>query len=89
MNKSELVKELTSVVKTRKQAQEAVDLFLGKIIEQLRRGESVTLTGFGTFKVVDRQARKGRNPLTGEEIKIEARKVPKFIPGKLMKETIK
>jgi len=55
----------------------------------LKKGEDVTLTGFGTFKVIKRKARKGRNPSTGEEIKIKATKAPKFTAGKALKEAVK
>jgi DNA-binding protein HU-beta len=57
--------------------------------QSLEKGEDVTLTGFGTFKVVKRKARKGRNPFTGEEIKIKATKAPKFTPGKALKDAVK
>jgi DNA-binding protein HU-beta len=55
----------------------------------LKKKDTVTLVGFGTFKVDRRKARKGRNPQTGEEIKIKAKKVPKFVPGKALKASIK
>ena len=57
--------------------------------ESLKNGEDVTLIGFGSFKVVKRKARKGRNPYTGEEIKIKATKAPKFTPAKALKEAVK
>jgi DNA-binding protein HU-beta len=55
----------------------------------LKKGDTVILVGFGTFKVTKRKARKGRNPQTGEEIKIKASKAPKFSPGKSLKEAVK
>jgi nucleoid DNA-binding protein len=55
----------------------------------MEKGETVSLIGFGSFKVVDRKARKGRNPQTGEEIDIAASKVPKFAAGKALKEAVK
>jgi DNA-binding protein HU-beta len=55
----------------------------------MKTGDTVTLVGFGTFKVVERKARKGRNPQTGEEIDIKASKAPKFTPGKALKEAVK
>ena len=55
----------------------------------LKKKDAVTLVGFGTFKVDKRKARKGRNPQTGEEIKIKAKKVPKFVAGKALKDAIK
>ena len=89
MNKGDLVKEVAKVVKTKKEAQAALDCMISSITKALKKGENVTLTGFGTFKVVKRKARKGRNPRTGEAIKIKASKAPKFVPGKTLKATIK
>jgi DNA-binding protein HU-beta len=62
---------------------------LSSITQSLKKGEDVTLTGFGSFKVVKRKARKGRNPYTGEEIKIKATKAPKFTAGKALKDAVK
>jgi DNA-binding protein HU-beta len=89
MNKGDLVKEVSKVIKTKKDAQAAVDCVLSSITKALEKGESVSLIGFGTFKVADRKARKGRNPQTGEEIYIAASKVPKFVAGKALKEAVK
>ena len=89
MNKSELINEVAKVVSTKKEAQNAVDCMVSSITKALKKGDVVTLTGFGTFKVVKRKARKGRNPYTGEEIKIKATKAPKFVPGKGLKEAVK
>ncbi len=89
MNKAELINEVAKVVSTKKDAQAAVDTMLSTITETLQKGESVTLVGFGTFKVNQREARKGRNPQTGKEMTIAARKVPKFVPGKSLKEAVK
>jgi DNA-binding protein HU-beta len=89
MNKRDLVNEVSKVVKTTKEAQDAVDCVLSSITEALRKGDSVSLIGFGTFKVADRKARKGRNPQTGEEIDIAASKAPKFVAGKALKEALK
>ena len=66
MNKGDLVNEVAKVVKTKKQAQAALDCVMSSITKALKKGEDVTLTGFGTFKVVKRKARTGRNPRTGE-----------------------
>ena len=88
MNKGDLINEVAKVTETKKNAQEAVDCVLSSIIKALENGDVVTLIGFGTFKVAERAARKGRNPQTGEEIDIEARKVPKFTPGKALKEAV-
>jgi DNA-binding protein HU-beta len=70
-------------------AKAALDSFIGNVTKALKKKEGkVTLVGFGTFLKVRRQARKGRNPQTGEEIKIKARNVVKFKPGKDLKEGI-
>lgn len=89
MNKGDLVNEVARVVKTKKEAQAAIDCVISSITKSLKKGEDVTLTGFGTFKVVKRKARKGRNPRTGEAIKIKASKAPKFVAGKTLKATVK
>ena len=89
MNKADMIDEVSKVLKTKKDAQMAVDCFLSSITKTLEKGESVSLVGFGTFKVAERKARKGRNPQTGEEINIAASKVPKFVSGKALKEAVK
>ncbi|MCX7817194.1 MAG: HU family DNA-binding protein [Syntrophales bacterium] len=88
MNKGDLVNELVSVVGKKKVAEAAVNCILDTITEALKKGESVTLVGFGTFKVAKRAARTGRNPQTGKPLKIKAKKVPKFVPGKNLKEAV-
>lgn len=88
MNKSELVNEIAKVLTTKKDAQAAVDAVLQAITSALVNGEAVTLVGFGTFKTVERQARKGRNPQTGAEMEIAGKKVPKFLPGKNLKDAV-
>jgi nucleoid DNA-binding protein len=82
MNKGDLVNEVAKVVGTKKDAQAAVDSVLSSITKALKKGDAVTLVGFGTFKVTKRKARKGRNPQTGEEIKIKASKAPKLPPAR-------
>ena len=89
MNKTDLVNEVAQVLKTKKDAQAAVEAVLSSITEALGKGDAVSLVGFGTFKVTERKARKGRNPQTGEEIYIAASKVPKFVAGKALKEAVK
>ena len=86
MNKSDLISEVAKVVGTKKAAQDAVDCMVSSITKALKKGQDVALAGFGTFKVVERKARTGRNPNTGEEIKIKATKAPKFTPAKSLKE---
>jgi len=89
MNKADLVNEVAKVVSTKKEAQETVDCMITSITKALKKGEDVALAGFGSFKVVKRKARKGRNPYTGEEIKIKATKAPKFTAAKALKEAVK
>ena len=89
MNKGELVNQVAKVVNTKREAQEAVDCVFQSITKALKKKDTVTLVGFGTFRVDKRKARKGRNPQTGEVIKIKAKKVPKFVAGKALKEAVK
>jgi len=88
MNKADLIDEVANVVSTKKEAQAAVDCVLESISQALKKGDVVTLVGFGTFKVVKRKARIGRNPQTGAEIKISASKAPKFVAGKGLKDAV-
>ena len=88
MNKGDLINEVAKVVSTKKEAQEAVDCVFSSITRELKKGDTVTLVGFGSFKVVERKARKGRNPQTGEEINIKASNAPKFTPGQALKEAV-
>lgn len=89
MNKTELVEKVAeSTGKTKKEAGLVVETVLQTISEALQNGEKVTLIGFGNFEVRERAARTGRNPQTGEEIQIEASKVPSFKPGKQLKELV-
>jgi DNA-binding protein HU-beta len=89
MNKGDLVNEVAKAVNTKKEAQAAVDCIFSSITKALKKKDAVSLAGFGTFKVAARKARKGRNPQTGEEIKIKAKKVPKFVAGKALKDAVK
>jgi DNA-binding protein HU-beta len=89
MNKGDLVNEVAKVTGTKKDAQAAVDCVFDSITKALKKKSEVTLVGFGTFKVSKRKARKGRNPRTGEEIKIKAANVPKFTAGKALKDAVK
>ena len=89
MNKGDLINEVAKVVSTKKEAQAVVDCVLSSITKALKKKDTVTLIGFGTFKVDKRKARKGRNPQTGEVIKIKAKKVPKFMAGKALKDAVK
>ena len=88
MNKGDLVNEVAKAVSTKRAAGQAVDRIFSAITQTLKKGGTVTLVGFGTFKVSRRKARKGRNPQTGEVIKIKAQKVPKFVAGKALKSAV-
>jgi DNA-binding protein HU-beta len=89
MNKGDLVNEVAKVLNTKKDAQAAVECVLSSISGALGSGDSVSLIGFGTFKVAERKARQGRNPQTGQEMHIPASKVPKFTAGKALKDAVK
>ncbi len=88
MNKGNLINKVAEVLNSKKEAQAAVDCTIKAITQALSDNDSVTLVGFGTFKTTHRKARKGRNPQTGKEINIPARNVPKFVPGKALKEAV-
>ena len=88
MNKGDLINEVAKVTSTKKEAQAAVDCIFSTITNVLKKKSTVTLIGFGTFKVDKRKARTGRNPRTGETIKIRAKKVPKFVAGKALKDAV-
>ena len=88
MNKTDLVNEVAKVVSTKKEAKAAVDCVFSNITKALKKKDTVTLIGFGTFKVGQRKARKGRNPQTGAEIRISAKKVARFVPGKALKDAV-
>ena len=90
MTKAELIDKISSGVKISKtDAAKALDSTLNSIKGALKKGQKITLVGFGTFSISKRKARTGRNPQTGAAIKIPARKVPKFTAGKAFKEAIK
>jgi len=89
MTKAELIGKMAEGAKISKAAAgKALDAFVDGVRASLKKEERVTLVGFGTFSVSKRKARKGRNPRTGKEIKIPARKVPKFTPGKAFKDAV-
>ena len=90
MNKTEYVAavaEASGMTKT--QAALAVDACIAVVTKALKKGEAVQITGFGTFDVAKRAARKGRNPRTGKEIKIAASKAPRFKAGAVLKKAVK
>ena len=89
MNKTELVAAIAEKTGlTKKDAEGAVKAFTDTVAEQLKAGEKIQLVGFGTFEVAERAARTGKNPQTGEAIKIPASKAPKFKAGKALKDTV-
>ncbi len=89
MNKAELIAKISDDAGiTKTQGNAVLDSFIEAVTKTLKAGGKVTLVGFGTFSVSKRSARNGRNPQTGNLIKIAARRVPKFIPGKDLKDEV-
>jgi DNA-binding protein HU-beta len=89
MNKSELIEAVaTHSGLSKADADRAVNAFTESVKKSLKKGNSVALVGFGTFKVSKRNARTGRNPQTGATIKIAAKKVPRFTAGKGLKDAV-
>jgi DNA-binding protein HU-beta len=90
MNKSDLIEHIAKQADISKAAAtRALDAIVGGVKTTLKKNGSVTIVGFGTFAVSKRAARTGRNPRTGAAIKIKAAKVPKFKPGKALKDALK
>ncbi|MDR3358730.1 MAG: HU family DNA-binding protein [Desulfovibrio sp.] len=91
MTKAEIVEKIYSKagLPTKSKAEAALNAVVDVVREALAAGDTITFTGFGSFKVVKRAARKGRNPQTGKEITIPASKVAKFTPGKGLKDALK
>ncbi|TYB32735.1 MAG: HU family DNA-binding protein [Flexistipes sinusarabici] len=90
MNKKELIEKMADKAGLKKtEAEKALKAFEESVVDALKNDDKVTLVGFGTFAVSERKSRKGRNPQTGEEINIPAKKAPKFVPGKLFKDSVK
>ncbi|MCU0553919.1 MAG: HU family DNA-binding protein [Syntrophales bacterium] len=89
MNKGQLVEVVAKALGSKSAAEKAINATLKAVSDALKKGDKVTLVGFGTFSVSKRAARTGRNPQTGKEIKIKAKKVPKFTAGKALKDTIR
>ena len=89
MNKTELVAAVAEQAGlSRKDAEAAVKAFTDVVADALKNGDKIQLVGFGTFEVSERAAREGRNPKTGESMKIEACKTPKFKAGKALKDMV-
>lgn len=89
MTKAELIERVAKDCKCSKAlAENAINSVTNNVTKALKKGQKITLTGFGTFAVTRRKARKGRNPQTGAEINIKARRVPKFRPGKELRDSV-
>jgi len=89
VNKSELIEHIANEADISKAAAgRALEALIGGVAKTLKKGDSVSLVGFGTFAITKRAARSGRNPRTGATIKIKAAKVPKFRPGKALKDSL-
>ena len=89
MNKTELVAAMAEKTKlTKKDTEETLNAFMEVVTETLKKGDKVQLVGFGTYETKSRAARNGRNPQTGEEIKIPASTVPSFKAGKALKDEV-
>ncbi len=89
MTKAELVEDVARAAElTKKDAERLVEIVFESIIETLNQGEKIELRGFGSFRVRERNSRRGRNPKTGDPVDIPAKRVPYFKPGKELKELI-
>lgn len=89
MNKTELIAAIAEKAElSKKDAEQSLKAFIDVVSEELAKGEKVQLVGFGTFEVSERAAREGRNPQSGEPMKIAASKAPKFKAGKALKDSI-
>ncbi|MDQ7730248.1 nucleoid-associated protein HU-beta [Halomonas sp. SpR8] len=89
MNKSELIEAIAASADIPKAAAtRALDAMVESVTDSLKKGDSVSLVGFGTFAIKERAARTGRNPQTGEPIQISAAKVPSFKAGKALKDAV-
>jgi len=89
VNKSELIDAIAAEAKlTKADAGDALDATIAVVTQTLKKGDKIALVGFGTFQVDKRAARKGRNPQTGKPLSIPATNVPKFKPGKTLKDAV-
>jgi len=90
MTKDELVAKIVEITGIKKvDTQKALDALIGTIIETIKTGDKVNITGLGIFKLKDKKARLARNPKTGESIQVPAKRAPKFLPSKNFKEAVK
>lgn len=89
MTKNELARELAEELELpRRQVVEIIETILARITDVLKSGDKVQLAPFGLFRIRDRAARMARNPMTGEPVKVPAKRVMKFVPGKALKEAV-
>ena len=89
MNKTELVAAIAEQAElSKKDSEKALKAFIDVVSDELKKGEKIQLVGFGTFEVIERAAREGRNPLTGEIMKIKASKARMFMAGKALKDAV-
>lgn len=89
MNKTELIAAVAEAAEvSKKDSEKVLKAFVDVVTEELKKGEKVQLVGFGTFEVTERAAREGRNPQSGEVMKIAASKAPKFKAGKALKDML-
>ena len=89
MNKKDLIDYMADAMDaTKADGERMIDAFMDAVTEALKKGDSVALTGFGTFSVTRRKARTARNPRTGEPVQVAAKNAPKFKPGKGLKEAV-
>jgi DNA-binding protein HU-beta len=90
MNKADLIEQISKMTSaTKADTERLLDAFVDVVSKNIKKKDGVKLVGFGTFAVSNRKARVGRNPQTGEEIQIPARKVPVFRPGKELKDAVR
>ena len=89
MTKDELLEKISSACCSKKEASDCLDAFTSAVTEALKADDKVALTGFGTFSISKRKARKGVNPRTGEKLQIPAMNVPKFKAGKALKDAVR
>ena len=89
MNKTELVTAIAEQAElSKKDSEKALKAFIDVVTDELKKGEKIQLVGFGTLEVIERAAREGRNPLTGEKMSIKGSKAPKFKAGKALKDAV-
>lgn len=89
MNKHDLIQEIAKLANlSQRDSQKALEALTETITENLKKGEKITITGFGTWEVSKRAARTGRNPRTGKEIKIKAKNLPRWKAGKNVKDAL-